>query len=171
MERMSAINLAIENEHTEMQYYLQQAARSGNPVIKVLFETLAADEKEHMERIQALHAKLTTDGQWPQDLPISVDGTDIIDRVNKLKKETGTTSTHDDNDIAALEKAAAGEAEGAKFYAELAENCDNVQEKKFFTFLSNIEREHLLSIKDSIFYLEDPAAWLEEKSRSGLDGA
>ena len=66
MDRMSSIELAIRNENTEMEYYLEQVRRSRNPVAKLLFETLAADEKEHMVRIEGLHRKLTADGSWPE---------------------------------------------------------------------------------------------------------
>ena len=171
MDRMSSIELAIANESSEMQYYLEQARRSNNELAKLLFETLAADEKEHMQRIRALHEKLTSDGSWPEDVPIQVAGTDIKGRCDELKSQKKTLTNHDDDDIAALKKAAQGEADGVKFYAELAGACKNPQEKKFFEFLSNIEREHMVSIKDSIFYLEDPEAWFEEKSRAGMDGA
>ena len=170
MDRMTSIELAIRNERTEMEYYLEQARRSKNPVAKLLFETLAADEKEHMVRIGNLHRRLTADGAWPDDLPIEVAGTEVLGRVNKLMEEKDTSAEHDDDDIAALKKAAKGEADGVKFYKELAQVCDNQKEKKFFEFLAKIEREHLLSIQDSLFYLEDPEGWFEEKGRSGLDG-
>jgi len=170
LDRMTSIELAIRNERTEMEYYLEQARRSKNPVAKLLFETLAADEKEHMVRIEGLHRKLTADGAWPDDLPIEVAGTEILGRVNKLMEEKDTSASHDDDDIAALEKAAKGEADGSRFYKELAQVCDNQKEKKFFEFLAKIEREHLLSIQDSLFYLRDPDAWFEEKGRSSFDG-
>lgn len=171
MDRISSIKLAIENERSEMAYYLEQARRSSNPVAKLLFETLAADEKEHMERIRNLHEKLTADGSWPEDVEIEVAGTDISTRVRQLMDQKKASADHDDDDVAALKKAAEGEEKGTIFYKELAEACKNPQEKKFFEFLSHIEREHLVSIKDSLFYLEDPEAWYEEKAKIGMDGA
>jgi rubrerythrin len=171
MDRISSIKFAIENERSEMAYYLEQARRSGNAVARLLFETLAADEKEHMERIRGLHEQLTASGSWPADVPIDVAGTDIHARVTDLMRRKETSADHDDDDIAALARAARGEEDGSRFYAELAASCTNPQERTFFEFLSRIEREHLLSIKDSMLYLEDPAAWFEEKSRVGLDGA
>jgi len=171
MERMSSIQMAIENEKREMQYYMEQATRSNNPVAKLLFETLAADELDHMKRIRTLHTKLTADGSWPEDLAIEVEGTNIKDRITELMQMKDTSKDHDDDDIAALEKAAQGEADGAAFYKDLAELCDNPQEKKFFGFLAQIERQHLMSIRDSLFYLQDPESWFEEKDRSSFDGA
>jgi rubrerythrin len=170
MDRMSSIELAIKNEQSEMEFYLGQAKRTANPIARLLFQTLAQDEREHMTRIRGLHEKLTAEGSWPEDLPIEVAGTNIQQALAQMTRVAAVTNIHEEDDIAALNQGAEFEASGAKFYAELAEACDNLQEQKFFKFLSGIEREHLLSIKDSILYLEDPEGWLESKERQGLDG-
>ena len=171
MEKMSSIEMALNNERAEMKYYLEQARRSKNYVAKRLFEMLAYDEKEHMERIRDLHAKLTADGSWPTDVPINLRGTDIKDQINFLMGLKESATEHDDDDIAALQKGAETEARGAEFYKKLAELCTNPQEKKFFTFLSSIENEHYMSIKSSIFYLQDPEGWMEANGRVSIDGA
>ena len=172
MDRINSIELAIKNEQSEMVYYQNEAKRSNNPVAQKLFQTLAADEKEHMTRLKGLNEKLTSDGSWPEDVPIEVAGTNIKSVLEDVVQDRGgSLAAHDDDDIAALKKCIEFEAGGSKFYAGLAEACDNPQEKKFFGFLSKIEREHMLSIQDSLFYLEDPEGWLESKGRAGLDGA
>jgi rubrerythrin len=170
MDRMSSIDLAIQNETTEMEFYLAEAQRSRNPVAKRLFETLAEDEQEHMTRLRTLHGKLTAAGSWPEDVAIEVAGTNIKHVLENLARNRETTA-HDDDDIAALNKGIGFEQKGSEFYSNLAGACTNTQEQKFFRFLSGIEREHMLSIQDSLFYLEDPQGWLEEKGHAGLDGA
>jgi rubrerythrin len=171
MDRMASIELAIKNEQSEMEFYLDQAKRTANPVTRMLFQTLAHDEREHMTRIRALHEKLVADGSWPGDVPLEVAGTNIQRALGEMTRVSMVTNIHEPDDVTALKRGAEFEAKGAKFYAELAEACDDPQEQKFFKFLAGIEREHLLSIKDSIFYLEDPQGWLEEKEHQGLDGA
>ena len=171
MDRMASIELAMRNEKTEMEWYLNESERSNNPLAKKLFVTLANDEKEHMTRIKGLHAKLTGEGAWPEDLPLDVAGTCVKDVLDELLGKVGSAEGHDDDDLAALNRASNFEDKGSKFYAELAGECENPQERKFFSFLSGIEREHYLSIKDSLFYLEDPEGWTESKERQGLDGA
>ncbi len=170
MDRMSSMEIAINNEQTEMNFYLAEAKRSNNPVAKVLFETLAEDEKEHMTRIRNLHGKLVSEGSWPSDMPIQVAGTNIKQNLQKIARDQ-STAQHDLDDMEALKKGATFEEKGAKFYADLAGTCKNTQEKKFFQFLAGIEREHMLSIKDSIFFLEDPQGWHEAKQHQNLDGA
>lgn len=171
MDYMASVELALKNEKTEMEFYLNEASRSKNELAKAMFHQLAKDEQEHMNRIRELHQKLTADGKWPADMPIQVAGTDIRKVLDETVQKTGSAKDHDDDDIAALEKAAEFEAKGAKFYTDLAGSCDNPMEKNFFEFLAGIEREHRLSIKDSLAYLEDPEAWMMQAGRAGLDGA
>ena len=171
MDRISSIEFAIKNEQTEKEYYLNEANRTKNPVAKRLFETLAADEEEHKTRLQGLHEKLIADGAWPNDVSVEVAGTNIKKDLEKVVRDKGSSQDYDADDITALKKGIEFENGGVKYYAELAQACDNPQEAKFFRFLSGIEREHLLSIQDSLFYLEDPQGWYEAHERSGLDGA
>lgn len=171
MERMPSIELALKNEKTEMEFYLNQAARSNNPLAKKMFTTLAQDEEEHMSRIQGLYDKLRSDGSWPQEVPIEVRGTNVREVLDSLVAQSGSARNHDDDDLAALEKASRFEADGAKFYADLAQACSNPMERNFFQFLSRIEKEHHLSVTDSLAYLRDPEAWMMQHERATLDGA
>lgn len=169
MDKMSSIEFAMKNEATEKAYYLGQARRTKNAVARTLFETLAQDEDEHMARLTALHEKLQKDGTWPEEIPIEVAGTNIKLNLSKVARNAAGAE-HDMSDIEALRKAEGFESAGAEFYKGLAASCANPREKSFFEFLAGIEREHLLSVKDSIFYLEDPAGWLSARERAGLDG-
>ena len=171
MDRISSIELAIKNENSEMEYYLGHAKRSKNAVARAMFENLAEDEKEHKTRLQGLHEKLISDGSWPKDVSITVAGTHIKSVLDNLANSSDAAADHDDDDIAALKKGAEFEEKGAKFYADLAQACDNPREATFFRFLAKIEREHMISIQDSLFYLEDPEGWMETVGHAGLDGA
>jgi rubrerythrin len=171
MDRMSSIELALKNEQTEMEFYKNEARRSKNPLARTMFENLAKDEEEHMTRISGLHQKLVSSGSWPEDVPIEVQDTNVREVLDGLVKQQGSDADHDRDDEQALERAAEFEAKGAQFYADLAQLCDNPMEKNFFSFLSRIEKEHHLSVTDSLAYLKDPQAWMMEHERSGLDGA
>jgi rubrerythrin len=171
MDRMASIELALKNEASEMAFYQDNARRSKNPLAKGIFEVLANDEREHMTRIKGLHEALLAKGTWPKDVRIEVAGTNVKDVLEGLTKGKRAGGEHDDDDVRALERSAAFEARGAKFYAELAEACENPMEKTFFRFLSEIEKEHLLSVQSSLAYLQDPESWMMGQGRSGLDGA
>jgi rubrerythrin len=171
MDRISSIELAMKNEQSEKEFYLGHARRTRNAVARFLFEALAADEDEHKRRLAKLHETLKRDGSWPDTVPIEIAGTDVRKRLASVARDAREASAHDDDDLAALREAESFEVAGAELYRGLSAACTNPQETSFFKLLSGIEREHLLSIRDSISYLEDPGAWLSSKERAGLDGA
>ena len=171
MDRMSSIELALMNEQKEMEYYGRHAERSRNPLAKAMFETLARDEAEHMTRIRGLHGKLVEGGTWPEDVAIDVAGTNVRQVLGSMVGTDGAAEGTERDDVEAIRQGIEFETRGEKFYAELAQVCDNPMEKTFFEFLSGIEREHRLSLTDTLHYLEDPETWLEQHGRAGLDGA
>ena len=171
MDRMATIELALRNEKQEMAFYLAEARRSRNPLAKAMFENLAADEHEHMIRIGRLHDRLVSEGAWPEDVALEVAGTHIQETLAANATLASSKADHDDGDEQAIEKAIVFEGAGEKLYRGLAEDSTAAQEKTFFAFLAGIEREHRLSLIDSLSYLRDPSAWFEKHEKIGLDGA
>lgn len=171
MDKISSVKFAMDNEQREKDYYLKEAARSKNPVVKRLLETLAEEEEDHKRWIDKLHSKLLSDGSWPADVDLEMKDSNVKVELKKLDYKAEATSAHDDSDIEALRAAAQFEKDAADFYADLVKQCETEKEQKFFTFLANIEREHQLSIEDSLSYLQDPEAWFDASERHGLDGA
>ena len=170
MDRISSFKLAIDNEQREKDFYLKEAARSKNPVVIRLLETLAEEEEDHKRWIADLHAKLIADGSWPEDVAIQVKDSTLEEELKKLDYKAEATKSHDDSDIECLKQAVQFEKDAVEFYDEIVAACDNPQEKKFFQFLSKIEHDHMLSIADSLAYLEDPEGWFDSAERHGLDG-
>jgi rubrerythrin len=171
MDRMSSIELAITNEKTEMEFYLKEARRSRNPLAKAMFENLAADEHEHMLRIHGLHERLVAEGRWPADVPLEVAGTHIGETLAGVLAKADAKAEHDHDDEEAIRQAMEFESWGEQLYGDLARSSENPQEKTFFGFLSSIEREHRLSLVDTLEYLKNPQGWMELHEKIGLDGA
>jgi len=171
MDYMASLELALKNEKTEMEFYRNEAKRSKNRLAREIFLKLADEEQEHMTRIGELNDKLISEGSWPRDMPLKVKDTDIRRVLDQTLAKVSSSDDHDDDDVRALERAVEFEAKGALFYASLSESCENPMEKNFFEFLSKIEREHQLSLADSLAYLKDPESWMMQHERAGLDGA
>lgn len=171
MDRMATIELALKNEKTEQAFYLHEARHAHNALAKELFEMLAKDEEEHARRISGLHDKLVVGGQWPQDVPIEVAGTNVKKVLAGLVRRVGSDIVHEDTDITALKKAIDFESKGADLYTRLSAACTNPMEKTFFAFLAGIEREHHLSLADALAFLENPEDYLLRQGHGGLNGA
>ncbi len=171
MDKISSIKFAMDNEQREKDYYLKEAARSTNPVVKRLLETLAEEEEDHKRWINKLHSTLLADGAWPEDVNLEMQDSNVKEELEKLDYKAEETKAHDDSDIEALKAAAQFEKDAADFYADLVKKCKNPREQEFFGFLKKIEHDHQLSIEDSLAYLQDPEAWFDASERHGLDGA
>ncbi len=169
-ERLNALEIALKNEMNEHHFYLKNAERTANPVGKAMFAQIASEELEHHERLKQLADNWKKNKKWPETLPLKVRDTAVKSVFGKAARGGGK-SAGDDDDRKAVRKAIEFEAKGAQFYAELRDQSADPKEKAFFGLLSDIEREHYASLKDTEEFFIDPAAWYQKAQRSGLDGA
>ncbi len=170
-ERIDALEVALNNEKREKEFYLKQAERTKNPHGKKMFETIASDEDEHYNRILQLHDKLKNEGKWPESLPLEVKDTNIKNVLKNLVESVDTTSQIDNDDLEAVKTAIDFESRGEEFYKKLSENVDNPREKEFFELLTKMEREHRVSLENTLEYFKDPQGWFQRQEGARLDGA
>lgn len=170
-ERLNALEVALNNEAREREFYLKNANRTKNPLGKTMFKQIADDELEHYERLKELHQKWEKQQKWPETVPLKVKDTVVKDiLVDFVKKVDDSSESRNTDDLQAVQTAIDFEAKGAKFYAEMRDSVSNPREKEFFGLLSIIENEHYLSLKDTEEYLTDPASWYRKKEHHTFDG-
>jgi rubrerythrin len=170
-ERLSALEVALNNEMREREFYLKNANRTKNPLGKKMFQQIGDDELEHYERLKQLHQKWAKQEKWPETVPLKVKDTIVKDILLEFVKKVDETTKGDTNDLEAVRTALDFEAKGAKFYAELRDSVTNPKEKEFFDLLSKMENEHYLSLKDTEEYFIDPASWYRKAEHHTFDGA
>jgi rubrerythrin len=169
-EKIKSIEVALNNESRERDFYLMHSRRTTNNMGKLMFATLAQDEDEHYTRLVELHAKLSQDGTWPETVPLTVKGSNLQNVLKDFLKKNEKDSPAEIDDKEAIKIAIAFEEKGYAFYAGLRDSVDNAEEKKFFNILAGMEKEHLLSLKDSLLYFEDPVGWFASQEKITLDG-
>jgi rubrerythrin len=168
-ERLNALEVALNNEMREREFYLKNAKRTKNPLGKKMFQQIGDDELEHYERLKQLHQKWAKQEKWPETVPLKVKDTVVKDILVEFLKKADETKG-DADDLEAVRTAIDFEAKGAKFYAELRDSVSNPKEKQFFDLLSKMENEHYLSLKDTEEYFIDPASWYRKVEHHTLDG-
>ncbi|MDD3250410.1 MAG: ferritin family protein [Smithella sp.] len=170
-KRMNALAFALENEEKEREFYLAQARKTKNMAGKNMFKQIADEEKEHYEMLKKLHAKWMKAKKWPATIPLKVrpSSTGSVLQGMSGKKSARITGTEDE--LKAVRTAIDFEARGVALYSKLAKQCTDAKEVAFFEMLARVERQHLLSLKDTEEFLVDPATWYQHMERSGLDGA
>jgi rubrerythrin len=169
-ERLNALEVALNNEMREREFYLQNAKRSKNPLGKAMFQQIGDDELEHYERLKQLHQKWNQQEKWPGTVPLKVKDTIVKDILVDFLKKVDKTAKADADDLQAVRTAIDFEAKGAKYYAQLRDDVSDPKEKQFFDLLSRIENEHYLSLKDTEEYLTDPTSWYRKMEHHTLDG-
>jgi rubrerythrin len=169
-ERLNALEVALNNEMRERQFYLKHAGRTKNALGKKMFQQIGDDELEHYQRLKELHQKWGKQQKWPETLPLRVNNTIVKDILLDFLKKVDEKSPSDSDDLEAVRTAIDFEQKGAKFYADLRDSVTNSREKEFFGLMAKIENEHYLSLKDTEEYLTDPASWYRKMEHHTLDG-
>lgn len=169
-ERIQSLEFALNNEAQERNFYLKHKERTSNPVGKLMFGALAADESEHYQRILALHEKLKNEGRWPDTIPLQVRGTEVNALLRKVIESVETLSETDEDDLEAVKIAVDFETKAVAFYENLRNRVEDPLEKGFYGMLAAIEREHFLSLQDTHEYFQDPEGWYLTKEKPHLDG-
>lgn len=170
-DRLNALEVALNNEMREREFYLKHAQRTNNPLGKRMFQQIGDDELEHYERIKQLYESWSKKERWPETVPLKVKDTVVKDILVEFVKMANEKTKGDSDDLEAVRIALEFEAKGAKFYAEIRDASSDPKEKDFFDLLARMEHEHYLSLKDTEEYFIDPASWYRKMEHHTLDGA
>ena len=169
-DRLNALEVALNNEMREREFYLKNAKRTKHPLGKKMFQQIGDDELEHYERLQQLHQTWAKKEKWPETVPLRVKDTIVKNILLEFVQKVDQTAKGDSDDLEAVRTAIDFEAKGAKYYAELRDSVTNPKEKEFFDLLSKMENEHYLSLKSTEEYFIDPASWYRMVEHHTLDG-
>jgi rubrerythrin len=170
-DRLKSLEIALNNEARERDFYLKHAERTRHPLGESMFKTIAADEDEHYQRILELHKKLQEAGKWPEDLPLKVKATKVKSVLEKVVADVGAGPQADTDDLEAVKIAIEFETKGEQFYQKLQDGVEDPNEKAFFAMLTSLEREHRLSLEDTLLFFQDPEGWFQMNEKPHLDGA
>ncbi len=169
-DRLNALEVALNNEVREREFYLKNAKRTKNPLGKRMFQQIGDDELEHYERLKQLHQTWAKKQKWPETVPLKVKDTIVKDILLEFVQKADKKAKGDSDDLEAVRTAIDFEAKGAKYYAELRDSVTNPKEREFFDLLSKMENEHYLSLKDTEEYFIDPASWYRKVEHHTFDG-
>lgn len=170
-KRMSALEFALENELKERDFYLSNARRTKNLAGKNMFKQIADEEKEHYEMLKKLHDKWEKQKKWPATVPLKVKKSLTRNILRALSGKRAARIEGNDDDLKAIRTAIDFEARGVALYTKLEKQSTEPKEKAFFNLLASVEREHLLSLRDTEQFLTDPASWYQNTEKTLLDGA
>jgi rubrerythrin len=170
-KRLNTLEVGLNNEMRERDFYLMHAEKTTNPLSKAMFEQIASEEAEHYERLLQIHERWSREEKWPETVPLKVRNTAVKNVLKDVLAATAALPAGNMSDLEAVRTALEFEEKGVIYYAKLRDDVSDPAEKAFFAMLSGIEHEHYASLKDTEEFLVDPSSWYRKHESSRLDGA
>src|SRR4030042_5812516 len=104
-DRLNALEVALNNEMREREFYLKNGRRTKKPLGKSMFQQIGDEELEHYERLKQLHQKWQKQEKWPETVPLVVNKTIVKDVLLGFINKVGEGSDGDSDDLKAVQTA------------------------------------------------------------------
>jgi rubrerythrin len=143
----SALLDAIQFETDGRAFFLEAAAKTSDFFGKIIFTSLADEERDHIERIHAINRSLRDHGTWPPHEGRAEQGCrNIFEEARARLDQTIRDRT---DDLEAVKLAMDLEQKGIEFYSELASKATDPRERAFYQRLATEEKRHLQILENT----------------------
>lgn len=155
---LSILRQAMDNELEGRALYLEAVERTENDLGKKMFRSLAHDEEEHLQILQAEYDALTGTSQWldleaarreEPDLSLHLFPHEAIERL--IPEEA--------SDLDALKIAMDFERRGYRLYEKAASEASDPTAQAVFRFLVEEESRHFALLDNAHDYLANQGIW------------
>jgi len=151
---------AIKLEEDGRRFYLDSAAKAGSEPVKQIFESLAADETDHIDWIHARNPGVDS----------STDANRALYAKLKTVFSDAPTVEKTDSDISAIDVAIGMEEKAAAVYAEWAAEEDSEEIRKLGAVLVGQERFHRQLLENMKEYMDSSGDWFLAEERWNFEG-
>ena len=161
---MDAIEIARKMETDAIKFYTEAAGKTGYPAGKKMFETIAVDEKRHLEIVAQLIKGL--DVHIEDVHPMNNIKTVFEEMKDEMMEKVEATL----DELEAFKIAMQMEKEGLEFYKKLSAEAKTDKEKKLFEMLVKEEEQHYEIFSNTYNFLQDTGNWFMWDEHSIVDG-
>ena len=155
-----AVAAAIKLEEDGRRFYLESAAKTTSEHVKTMFESLAADETDHIDWIHAKNPGVGSSTEANRALYAKLKGI--------FADAPGAGGA--ESDSAAIDVAIGMEEKSAAAYAEWAAEGDTDEIRKLGAVLVGQERFHRQLLENMKQYLDSPGDWFLSEERWNFEG-
>lgn len=161
---MNAIEIARKMETDAIRFYTEAAGRTRYPAGKKMFETVAIDEKRHLEIVNKLLQGLEI---HMEDVhPMNNIKTVFETMKDKMMEKVQATA----DELEAFKIAMQMEKEGIEFYKKLLSEAKPGKEKMLFEKLIGEEEQHFAIFENTYNFLMDTGNWFMWDEHSIVEG-
>lgn len=151
MQKAEAIlRLAIQTEIDGHEFYTRAAQRTADPAGQELFRSLAADEVDHRQLLEAQLASLQAGRGWQSHKALETHAERApLFSPERLEQDVSAYTA----DLSALRMAMLIEADAVAFYGKAAEEADDELARSLFLDLVKMEQGHQAALQREYDFL------------------
>jgi Fur family ferric uptake transcriptional regulator len=142
-----ALELTLAIERRGYTFYTNASRKTKNGSGRLMFQRLAAEESDHLRRIQAEHRSLLDKNQWlkrePARLPLS---RKIIEEIFPQKELLKIEVKDETSELDALNIAMNLERRSHQFFSDFAKQISDANGRKIFMDFAKDEESHLQAL-------------------------
>ena len=161
-EVLQAIETAIQIERDGLDFYTQAAAQTDDPKGKRMFQTLARDERAHLELFENAREMLLDRAEW-----LTPEQVETISPKTVFRQPIFPTSQAVQaadvpaRELAVLERGIQAEEDSIRFYTEQIELVDDPNAKAMYAYLVEQEEGHRMILQGEYDYLAGTGFWFD----------
>jgi rubrerythrin len=157
-----ALKISLDFERRGVDFYLNTAKKTKNPLARRLFHSLAIEEIQHIMKFEDIYENLKEQKKWPRWTVAEGKKLEVIIKDFFAAARKDKTICLADN-IKGLELAMEMEKKGYRMYEEFLEKAADENEKIFYRELLKQESKHYEALANVHSYLTNTGDWLEEE--------
>jgi rubrerythrin len=161
-EVLQAIETAIQIERDGLDFYTQAAKQTDDPKGKRMFQTLANDERAHLELFENAREALLSRAEWltPEQVGAISPKTPFRQPVFPTAEAIKTAEVPT-RQLAVLERGIQAEEDSIRFYSEQMERMDDPNAKAMYAYLIEQEEGHRMILQGEYDYLAGTGFWFD----------
>ena len=142
-----ALELTLAIERRGYTFYTNASRKTKNNSGRIMFQRLAAEESDHLRRLQAEHKSLLLENEWlkrePARLPLS---RKIVEEIFPQKELLKVEVKDGTSDLDALNIAMDLERRSHQFFKDFAKQIEDANGRKIFMDFAKDEESHLQAL-------------------------
>jgi rubrerythrin len=159
---LEAIETAIQIERDGLGFYTEAARRTGDPQGKRMFQTLAKDERAHLELFEHAHEALLKGASWlsPEQVAAISPARSIRQPIFPTGDEVAAAEVPE-YQLDALRRGIRAEEDSIAFYREQMRQTDDPDGKAMYAYLVEQEEGHRVILQGEYDYLTRTGFWFD----------
>ena len=158
-----AIKTAIQMEKNGFAFYQKAAAQTSSDMGRTVFESLAADERVHLDTFQKMFSGNIGSVEWDSLVQSNNKYTDRSIFPKDLQAVAGINPNS--NELDALRIGMDSEKDAIEYYTEIVNKTPDRNVKKILNEIINQEKNHYLLLQQEFSHLSSTGLWYDPDPR------